>query len=204
MKKAAALSLSFTVAVLAAALLFAAPLVVAQGSSAKAAHPVQVAITSKLDSKSVAVGTPVTAKLLESVAMGGTTIPKGAKLSGKVTAVTPGQSFSFAFDTLEAKGIAAEPVHADVVSLAPKPSLADAGATGKEVPMSGTAAQSAAHSGMGQIAGSSDLSDLPIGSTIKGVSLAASTDATTATVTYTKNVKLDGTRMEVGLWTAAK
>ena len=201
MKKVAVLSS----AVLSAAVLLAVvPMVVAQGASVKAAHPVQVAITSKLDSKSVVVGAPVIAKLLESVAMGGTTVPKGAKLSGKVTAVTPGQSFSFAFDTLEAKGIAAEPVHADVISLAPKPSLGDAGPSGKDIPMSGTAAQAAAQGGMGQDMRSDELPDLAVGSTIKNATLASSSDAKTATVTYTKNVKLDGTRMEVGLWKDGK
>lgn len=205
MEKSAAVSAAVLGAVFLAA---AAPMVFAQtaapGSQAKADHPVQIELTSKLESRSAAVGALVAAKLLEPVVLGGNTISKGAKLTGKVTAATPGQSIAFAFDMIEAKGKAPEAIHADVLSVAPKTSLSDAGPSGHDLPMSGTASQQAAQGGMGQNERSGELPDLPLGSTIKGVTLAPSSDAMTATLTSGKDFKIDsGARMEVGLWTGA-
>ena len=205
MKKLTVLSSALSMAFLAAAATLVLAQSTATGSQVKADHPVQIELTSKLETKSAAVGTPVMAKLLEPAGIAGTTLPKGAKLTGKVTAVTPGQSITIAFDTIEAKGKAAEAIHADVLSVAPKPSLSDAGPSASSIPMRNTAVQQAGTTGMGQQVQSDGLPDLPVGSTIKGVTLAPPGDAASATLTYSKNFKLDsGARMEVGLWKGSK
>lgn len=170
-----------------------------------ATHPVQVELTTKLTSKNAKVGDAVDAKLLEAADLGGTTIPKGSKLTGKVTAAKPGEaSVTVAFDTLECKGQAPKPVHADVLSLAPRRSLSESGPSGSSLPMRGTASQQAAQSGGSMSANEYQLADLPPGSTIKDVTLAAGPEAAaSATISSSgKDFKIDsGSRMEVGLWT---
>lgn len=187
----------------AASLLAASPMLFAD--QVKADHPVQVQLTSKVDSKSASVGAPIAAKLLEKANMGGTAVPAGSKLTGKVTAVSKG-SITLAFDTLEVKGRDPKAVHAEVVSVAPKPNLSDAGPSGSALPTPGRISDTAGTTGSSLNMQASDLlADLPVGSTIKGVTMVPSTDGSTVTLTSSKDLKLDsGTRMEVGLWTGSK
>jgi len=92
-------------------------------------------IDNKLSTKNAKVGDVLSAKILKSWKLtDGTTIPKGSKITGKVSLVKSKKDgdgtamLSFRLDTIEVKGGAPIPVHGVVVaigpSMAPKDGLA--------------------------------------------------------------------------------
>ncbi len=110
----------------------AAPAFAFQGGSSAyptASSALSAEITSKLDTKNATVGEAVTAKTIAETTLGnGTTIARGATLSGKVTAVQSKSSgggtasVTISFDQVTpSKQAAPISIHGMLVGVAPKP-----------------------------------------------------------------------------------
>jgi hypothetical protein len=185
----------------------AAPLLALQAGSTAyptASSAVSAEITSKLDTKSATVGEAVTAKTLaETTLSNGTTVPRGAILNGKVTAVQSKSSGSgtasvtLSFDQVLA-GKSASPVsiHGTLVGAAPKPYVAG-GASANSLPLSSTRSQASLSAQTGQTIDNDGNPEEIVapGSSLKNVSLAS------GTLTSSRgDFKLEhGTRIAVGL-----
>jgi len=162
-------------------------------------------IDGKLSTKNAKVGDVITAKILKSWKLtDGTEIPKGSKISGKVASVKSkkeggGNSMlSFQLDEIDVKGSAPVPIHGVVVaigpSLAPKDDLGansdlgrnpnPQGGAGMTPPLPATRSPRGAGSSSGVDPnagpGSANIGDednIPLGSTMPGVSLERHVDA---------------------------
>ena len=130
----------------------AAPAFAFQGGSSAyptASSALSAEITSKLDTKNATVGEAVTAKIIAETTLGnGTTIARGATLSGKVTAVQSKSSgggtasVTISFDQITpSKKAAPISIHWALVGVAPKPSLSDAGSSAANLPTASTKSQ---------------------------------------------------------------
>jgi hypothetical protein len=159
-------------------------------------------IDNKLSTKNAKVGDVLSAKILKSWKLtDGTTIPKGSRITGKVSLVKSKKDgdgtamLSFRLDTIEVKGGAPIPVHGVVVaigpSMAPKDGLGansvlgrssgvsnDTSSTGRGV---GSTPGLNPNAGLGGVA-PKDEDDIPLGSTQPGVSLGRHLDADWTTI----------------------
>lgn len=180
-----------------------------QASAAGAAQPagsVMVAkIDGKLSTKNAKAGDTISAKILGSGKLSdGTEIPKGSKISGKVSTIKSKKDgngtsmLSFRFDEIDVKGGAAVPVHGVVVaigpSLAPKDGLGPNSVLGRS---SGSGENGGMGANSGRGVGSSngidpstglgganvkDEDNIPLGSTMPGVALGRHLDADWTTI----------------------
>jgi hypothetical protein len=177
-----------------------------QAPAAPAAQPAGLVMVAKIDgklsTKNAKVGDVISAKITRSWKLtDGTEIPKGSKVVGKVSIVKSkkdgnGNSMlSFRLDEIDVKGGAAVPVHGIVVaigpSMAPKDGLGansvlgrssgvsnDTSSTGRGV---GSTPGLDPNAGMGKAA-PKDEDDIPLGSTMPGVSLGRHLDADWTTI----------------------
>jgi len=173
--------------------------------AAQSAGLVMVAkIDGKLSTRNAKVGDAISAKILKSWKLtDGTEIPKGSKITGKVALIKSkkdgnGNSMvSFRLDEIDVKGGAAIPVHGMVVaigpSLAPKDGLGPNSVLGRNTnPQTGTGV-TAASQGTGSSNGIDpsvglggpnvkDEDNIPLGSTMPGVSLGRHLDADWTTI----------------------
>jgi hypothetical protein len=169
---------------------------------AQPAGPVlEARIEKKIDTGSAKVGDDVTAKTLRRYTLpGGTDLPKGSKLVGKVTKVESrkvgdGNSMlTFRFDQAQLKGGAAIPIHGLVVAIGP--SLGpDSGLGARPITMRpGTGPPSGLDPGVGLgKPAPKDEDDIPMGSSLPGVALGVHKDAdwTTALEGFKCEVRLD-------------
>ncbi len=190
------------------AIVAAAPAFALQsGSSAYpiASSALSAEITSKLDTKNATVGEAVTAKTLtETTLANGTTIPKGAILDGKVTAVqskssgagTASVTVSFN-QVLPKKKTSPIAIHGVLVGVAPKPSLSDSGPNAANLPTGSTKNQMMTTSETGQGFDNSGSAEETVatGSSLKNVTLESGTLRSSH-----GDIKLDhGTRIAVAL-----
>jgi hypothetical protein len=178
--------------------------------------PVLVAkIATNLSTKNAKPGDVITAKTLKSAKLtDGTEIPKGSKLTGKVTTVQSKKAgngtsmLSFRIDQVEPKGGAAIPIKGLVVaigpSLAPKDLFGANSVMARNTnPQPGTGVTSGSQGtgssngldpnlGLGN-AGAKDEDDIPLGSRLEGVSLGRHMDAdwTTALEGIHTDIDLD-------------
>jgi hypothetical protein len=162
-------------------------------------------ITSKLDTKNATVGEAVTAKTLASTTLGnGTTIPRGATLNGKVTAVQSKSSgggtasVTISFDqVMPSKKASPISIHGTLLGVAPKPYISDGGASAANLPTGSTKNQAMTAGETGQAIDNtaSPEETVATGSSLKNVTLASGT--------LTSNhgdIKLDhGTRIAIAL-----
>jgi hypothetical protein len=176
-------------------------------------------IDGKLSTKNAKVGDAISAKILKSWKLtDGTDIPKGSKISGKVASIKSkkeggGNSMlSFRLDEIDVKGSAPVPIHGVVVaigpSLAPKDDLgagselgrnpSPQGGAGGMAPMPATRSPKSAGSSNGVdpnagLGGPNvgDEDNIPLGSTMPGVSLDRHVDADGATTLQGVHVDID-------------
>ncbi len=190
-----------------AASVVAAPAFASQaGNSAypTASTALSAEITSKLDTKKATVGEAVTAKILAETALGnGTTVPRGAILKGKVTAVQSkssgagNASVTIAFDRVVPKKNASPiAIHGILVGVAPK-SYISGGASAANLPSASTKSTMVTSGETGQsidnTGGNQETVDK--GSSIKNVTLESGTLRSKR-----GDIKLDhGTRIAVDL-----
>jgi hypothetical protein len=190
-------------------------------SQAPAAVPAQAnavvmvaKIDGKLNTKSAKAGDTLSAKILRSWKLtDGTEIPKGSKITGKVTLVKSKKDgngtsmLSFRLDQIEIKSGAPVPVHGMVVaigpSLAPKDGLGANSVLGRNTnPQTGTGVTAGSQGtgssngidpsvGLGG-AGVKDEDNIPLGSTMPGVSLGRHLDADWTT-------ELQGIKVDIDL-----
>jgi hypothetical protein len=191
-----------------AASLAAAPAVafpMSNGSYPTASSSVSAEITSKLDTKNATVGEAVTAKTIaETVLANGTSIPRGAVLDGKVTAVQSKSSgggtasVTISFDQVKpSKKASPVSIHGVLVGVAPKPSLADAGPSAASLPTASTKSQmmTAGETGQSIDNSASAGETVATGSELKNVTLASG-----SLTSSHGDIKLDhGTRVAVAL-----
>src|SRR5277367_4286795 len=116
-----------------------------QDPSSKVKQAVLAELTSKLDTKSAHAGQVITAKTIADMKMtDGSILPKGTKLSGKVTQVESKASgngtasVSIVFDQLMTKGGQSKPIQGVLVAIAPSPSLSDQIASSGSLPNAST------------------------------------------------------------------
>jgi len=177
-----------------------------QAPAAPAAQPAGLVMVAKIDgklsTKNAKAGDVISAKILKSWKLtDGTEIPKGSKITGKVSIIKSkkdgnGNSMlSFRLDEIDVKGGAAVPVHGMVVaigpSLAPKDGLGANSVLGRS---SGTSNDTSdANRGVGSTPGLNpnaglggpnvkDEDNIPLGSTMPGVSLGRHLDADWTTI----------------------
>jgi hypothetical protein len=94
----------------------------AQTPSAAATNPIQLTLTSKIDSKSAKVGDVVIAKTASKTDFGGASFPSGSSLVGKITAAShQPSSVTIELDSFQTKGQPTIPVQATIVAVAPPP-----------------------------------------------------------------------------------
>jgi hypothetical protein len=175
-----------------------------QAPAAQAAGPVMVAkIDGKLNTKNAKAGDVISAKITKSWKLtDGTEIPKGSKITGKVSIVKSkkdgnGNSMlSFRLDEIDVKGSAPVPIHGTVVaigpSLAPKDGLGANSDLGRNTPQPGMGVtdapqgtRSSKKTDPNAVMGgpnTKDEDDIPLGSTMPGVSLGHDPDAAGATI----------------------
>lgn len=164
-------------------------------------------VTSKLDTKNATVGESVTAKTIaETTLENGTTVPRGAILRGKVTAVQSKSSgggtasVTISFDQVApSKKAAPISIHGVLVGVAPKPSLSDAGPNAADLPTGSTKSQvmTAGETGQSIDNSASAGETVATGSSLKNVTLASGTLTSSH-----GDIKLDhGTRIAVTLQT---
>jgi hypothetical protein len=166
----------------------------AQTPSAAATNPIQLKLTSKIDSKSSKVGDEVIAKTTSKMDFGGVSFPSGSPLVGKISAAGhQPSSVTIEFDSLQRKGQPATPVQAAIVAVAPPPEDSSSMSlpTGKAGYVNPNPVSSKE---------SNDASDLTSpGSSVKNVTLQDNT------LTSSKDFKLSsGFRMAVTLAAPAK
>jgi hypothetical protein len=191
-----------------AASVVAAPAFALQGDSSAyptASNALSAEITSKLDTKSATVGEAVTAKTLgETVLTNGTTVPRGATLMGKVTAVQSKSSgggtasVTIFFDqVMPSKKASPISIHGVLVGVAPKPNLSDAGASASSLPTASSKSQAMTASETGQ---SMDNTGAPEGIVVMGSDLKNVTLASGTLTSSRGDIKLDhGARIAVAL-----
>jgi hypothetical protein len=201
----------FAVTLAIAAFLFTARPAFAQAPDAPASTPAPVSsgdlvmvakIDGKLSTRNAKVGDVLSAKILKSWKLSdGTEIPKGSKITGKISVVKSKKDgngtamLSFRLDEIDVKGGAAVPVHGEVVaigpSLAPKDGLGansvlgrNSGPTGDPTgPGRGTGSTNGLNPNAGLSgAGARDEDNIPLGSTQPGVSLGRHLDADWTTI----------------------
>ncbi len=117
--------------VIAASVVAAPAFALQAGNSAypTASSALSAEITSKLDTKNATVGEAVTAKTIAETTLGnGTTVPRGAILTGKVTAVQSKSSgggtasVTISFDqVMPSKSASPISIHGTLLGVAPKP-----------------------------------------------------------------------------------
>ena len=185
-------------------------------AAAQSGGTVMVAkIDGKLSTKNAKVGDTVAAKLLQSWKLSdGTEIPKGSKITGKVSIIKSkkdgggNSALSFRLDEIDVKGSAPIPIHGMVVaigpSLAPKDGLganSDMGRNagpGPQTDMSVPGASQGSRSGkkadpdagLGGPNGK-DENDIPMGSTMPGVSLGHNPDVDWTTILSGAHTEID-------------
>lgn len=123
--------------------------------------PVDGELVDKLDTKTAKTGDTVVIKTRSNVkTAGGTEIPKGSKLIGRVTAVKPSgdahdnSQVALQFDQAELKGGQKLPIHSEIQSLSPSGSEPANAAPGSMGPMPGSpTAGGSAPNGMSSPAG---------------------------------------------------
>jgi hypothetical protein len=177
------------------------------GSSAfpTASSTLSAEITSKLDAKKATVGEAVTAKTLaETTLANGTTVPRGAILNGKVTAVQSKSSgggtasVTISFDqVLPNKKASPISIHGILVGVAPKPYISGGGASAANLPSASTKNTMMTAGETGQSIDNTGGSDETVatGSSMKDVSLESGTLRSSRS-----DIKLDhGTRIAVAL-----
>ena len=191
-----------------AASVIAAPAFAFQGGSSAyptASSTLPAAITSKLDTKNATVGEAVTAKTLAKTTLGnGTTVPRGAMLSGKVTAVQSKSSgggtasVTISFDQVKpSKKASPFSIHGMLVGVAPKPYLSGGGASAANLPSASTknTMMTAGETGQSIDNTASSGETVATGSDLKNVTLASGTLTSSH-----GDIKLDhGTRIAVAL-----
>lgn len=180
--------LALIIPTIAAASVVVAPAFALQGASSAyptASSAVSAEITSKLDTKNATVGEVVTAKTLSSTTMGnGTDIPRGAMLSGKVTAVQSKSSgggtasVTISFDQIMAsKKASPVSIHGVLVGAAPKPYISGGGPSTANLPTGSTKNQAMTAGETGQAIDNSSAPEETVatGSSLKNVTLASGT-----------------------------
>ncbi|QNI33028.1 hypothetical protein H7849_03360 [Alloacidobacterium dinghuense] len=183
-----------------------------QDASSKAKQAVLAELTSKLDTKSAKAGDAITAKTIADIKMNdGSTLPKGSKLSGKVTQVESKAagngtaSVSVLFDRLMTKDGQSKPIQGVLVAIAPRPSVSDQIASSGSLPQASTrgVASTAVATGAGLNANEErgENSSMPSGSSVKGVQLDTKLAADGSAVLHSqKDIHLEsGMKIEVGL-----
>lgn len=185
------------------------PAISSFAQSSQVAPSFEAQLTSKANSKDAKVGEAVAAKtLVENKLADGTVIPKGTKLLGKVTSVqsmAEGHGvamLALTFDQIEKKGGSTTPIHGVLIAIAPRPSMADSGASGA-LPAASTrgAGEMSAMTG-GTLEGNAGPQTLQPGSSVKGLALSPNLDKDgSAVLTSTnKDIKLEsGMRVEIGV-----
>lgn len=183
-----------------------------QDSSSNVKQAILAELTSKLDTKSAKVGDAVAAKTIADMKMSdGSTLPKGSKLSGKVTQVVSKASgsgtasVSIVFDQVTMKGGLSKPVHGVLVAIEPRPSLSDETASSASLPnasthsVASTAVATGAGLGINDEHGQNQ--SIPPGSSVKGIQLDSKlADGSAALRSTQKDIRLEGgMRIEVGL-----
>jgi hypothetical protein len=164
---------------------------------------VMAELTSKVDTKSAKVGDSVTAETTEKTKLqDGTQIPRGAKLIGVITDVTPMSSgngtsvLGLKFQQIVVKHDPPIAIHGGLVAVAPP-----ADASG-DVPTSSTSARAQGLQTQGNYGHKDDDSGIPPGSTIDGVAISTTigSDGTTEFQGNHTEVKLPhGARLRVAL-----
>jgi hypothetical protein len=178
-----------------------------QAPAAPAAEPSALVMVAKIDgrlsTKNAKVGDTISAKILRSWKLtDGTDIPKGSKISGKVALIKSkkdgnGNSMlSFRLDEIEVKGGAAVPVHGMVVAIGPSMGP-DKNGLGPNSVLSRSSSVNTDTSSTGRGVGSTngldphtglsggnvkDEDNIPLGSTMPGVSLGRHLDADWTTI----------------------
>ena len=194
----------------------AAPAPASASAPAAAAQPAGLVMVAKIDgklsTKNAKVGDVISAKILKAWKLtDGTDIPKGSKITGKVAIVKSkkdggGNSMmSFRLEEIDVKGGAAVPVHGMVVAIGP--SLAPKDGLGPNSVMGRSSGVSSDTSNAGRGVGSTpgidphtglggpnvrDEDNIPLGSTMPGVSLGRHLDADWTTI-------LQGVKTDVDL-----
>lgn len=185
----------------------------AQQGSGNAKQAVLAELTSKLDTKSAKAGDAVTAKTLAELKMiDGAMLPKGSKLSGKVTQVESKASgngmasVSILFDQVTIKGGQSKPIQGVLVAISPRPSLSDESASSAALPTASTRSVAstavATGAGLNATAERGENSSMPPGSSLKGVQLDSklNADGSAPLRSTGKDIRLEsGMRIEVGL-----
>lgn len=184
-----------------------------QDASSNAKQAVLAELTSKLDTKSEKIGDAVNAKTIADMKMtDGSTLPKGSKLSGKVTQVESKASgngtasVSIVFDQVATKGGQPKPIHGVLLAIGPRPSLSDETASSASLPNASTHSVASTAVATGAGLGANDEraqnQSIPPGSSVKGIQLDSklSADGSTALRSTQKDIRLEsGMRIEVGL-----
>lgn len=180
-------------------------LITLPAASAQETRPgVMAELTSKVDTKSAKVGDAVTAETTEKTKLqDGTQIPRGAKLIGVITDVTPMNSgngmsmLGLKFQQIVVKHDPPIAIHGGLVAIAPP-----ADASG-DVPTSSTSARAQGLQTQGNYGHKDDDSGgIPAGSTVDGVAISTSigSDGTTELQGNHTEVKLArGARLRVAL-----
>jgi len=170
-----------------------------------ASSALSAAITSKLDTKKATVGEAVTAKTLaETTLANGTSVPRGAILNGKVTAVQSKSSgggtasVTISFDqVLPKKKASPISIHGILVGVAPKPYISGGGPSASNLPTGSTKSQvmTAGETGQSMDNTGSPEETVATGSELKNVTLESGTLRSSQ-----GDIKLDhGTRIAVAL-----
>jgi hypothetical protein len=188
--------------------LVATPTFALQGGNSAyptASSALSAEITSKLDTKNATVGEAVTAKTIAETALAnGTTVPMGAMLSGKVTAVQSKSSgggtasVTISFDqVLPNKKASPLSIHGMLVGVAPKPYVSGGGPSAANLPTGSTKNQAMTAGETGQAIDNTGAPEETVatGSSLKNVTLASGTLTSSH-----GDIKLDhGTRIAVAL-----
>ena len=177
------------------------------GSSAypTASGTLSAEITSKLDTKKATVGEAVTAKTLADTTLAnGTTVPRGAMLNGRVTAVQSkssgggSASVTISFDQdMPSKKTPPISIHGTLLGVAPKPYISGGGASAANLPSASTknTMMTAGETGQSMDSTGGAEGTVVMGSELKNVSLESGTLRSSHS-----DIKLDhGTRIAVAL-----
>lgn len=171
-------------------------------------------IKGKVDTKDAKTGDTITAKTLNAVKLGDSTlIPKGSILSGKVVHVCSRAagngtaSLDVLFNQVQpGKKAAPVTVHGLLIAIAPRPSLSDAGPSTSDLPMVGAeqgialaAAGTSSSSEVYSVKHTGDNAGIPMGSSLHGVALAGANDTAPGRLTSSKeDIKLES-GMRIGV-----
>ena len=170
--------------------------------------PIYAELNSKLDTRKARVGETVTAKTIAQALMSdGKSAPKGSVLTGKVSEVQSKSagsgtaSIMVTFDQIRpGKHAAPVSIHGIIVGIAPKPYLENSSASGADLPLASTRSQLNTPAVMGQNVENSGGSQesAALGSRVRHVTLASSTDKDAGTLSSHRDFKLNrGTRIAI-------